>query len=76
MLEAAKTCGPKTLAWGEFGLDYSHAFFGQLATNRQVMLISGMLLAYRSHARLCSLVHAYARIWGWTLTLMQWLARS
>lgn len=35
LLEAMRVCGPKVLAWGEFGLDYSHPGFGPDAGNRR-----------------------------------------
>jgi len=35
MLAAARACGKKTVAWGEFGLDYSHPWFGKIAGNRR-----------------------------------------
>jgi len=35
LLAAAESCGKKAVAWGEFGLDYSHPYFGPIATNRQ-----------------------------------------
>lgn len=36
LLDCMKTCGPKAVAWGEFGLDYSHDYYGKLAENRRV----------------------------------------
>jgi len=35
LLTAAKACGKKTVAWGEFGLDYAHDYYGKLAQNRR-----------------------------------------
>jgi len=36
LLDCMKACGPKAVAWGEFGLDFSHAYYGKLAENRRV----------------------------------------
>jgi len=35
LIECARDCGSKTVAWGEFGLDYSHPHYGRLAANRR-----------------------------------------
>lgn len=35
ILACMKACGKKAVAWGEFGLDYSHPMFGRMATNRR-----------------------------------------
>eukprot|EP00427_Karlodinium_veneficum_P027204 CAMPEP_0169201592 /NCGR_PEP_ID=MMETSP1016-20121227/10484_1 /TAXON_ID=342587 /ORGANISM="Karlodinium micrum, Strain CCMP2283" /LENGTH=443 /DNA_ID=CAMNT_0009278517 /DNA_START=50 /DNA_END=1382 /DNA_ORIENTATION=+ len=35
ILTCIKTCGEKCVAFGEFGLDYSHPMFGKMATNRR-----------------------------------------
>merc|ERR1712224_135642 len=31
-----EACGPKVVAWGEFGLDYSHPYYGTVASNRRM----------------------------------------
>lgn len=36
LLAAIKTCGTKAVAWGEFGLDYSHATYGGMGGNRRL----------------------------------------
>lgn len=36
ILDCIKAAGPKLLAFGECGLDYSHVFFGKLSSNRRV----------------------------------------
>lgn len=35
LISMAKSCGSKTVAWGEFGLDYSHPHYGRLLGNRR-----------------------------------------
>jgi TatD DNase family protein len=35
LLSCMKRCGRKAVAWGEFGLDYSHTMFGPMASNRR-----------------------------------------
>lgn len=35
VLNAIKTCGKKIVAWGEFGLDYSHQLLGRQMSNRK-----------------------------------------
>jgi len=32
---AMEKCGKKAVAWGEFGLDYSHHYYGKLSENRK-----------------------------------------
>lgn len=36
ILKAMETCGHKALAWGEFGLDFSHPNYGKVADNRRL----------------------------------------
>lgn len=36
LLQAIEECGRKVLAFGEFGLDYSHPHYGRLQTNRRL----------------------------------------
>eukprot|EP00927_Polykrikos_kofoidii_P000551 TRINITY_DN10203_c0_g2_i1.p1 TRINITY_DN10203_c0_g2~~TRINITY_DN10203_c0_g2_i1.p1 ORF type:complete len:571 (+),score=78.46 TRINITY_DN10203_c0_g2_i1:70-1713(+) len=36
LLAAMDACGTKAVAWGEFGLDYSHPSYGKIGENRRV----------------------------------------
>jgi len=39
LLSCMKACGTKAVAWGEFGLDYSHNYYGRCAGNRRVQKV-------------------------------------
>jgi len=39
LLACMKACGRKAVAWGEFGLDYSHVYFGRMADNRRAQKV-------------------------------------
>lgn len=39
LLEALEATGKKAVAWGEFGLDFSHKFYGRLAANRRLQKV-------------------------------------
>lgn len=39
LLACMGACGPKAVAWGEFGLDYSHPFYGRMAGNRRMQKV-------------------------------------